>query len=177
VLAGLFASSGAAVALALAPSANALTSSTPNAAHVPSFPVPASATVRPGAAGTTAGGASAPTTTYAPSGSTSLPGTGAAGATTTPAVTPAQPAVTPAQPTTPARPRASAHSAGKVSTEAVVIAALAALLALGCVAWGIARLASFEPRWTHSLRHAMAEAGFRASATWAELSDWVRLGH
>jgi hypothetical protein len=28
-----------------------------------------------------------------------------------------------------------------------------------------------------SLRHAMAEAGFRASATWAEFSDWVRLGH
>jgi hypothetical protein len=78
---------------------------------------------------------------------------------------------------TPAGAASAVHSAGKVSTEAVVIAALAALLALGCVTWGIARLASFEPRWTQSLRHTMAEAGLRASATWAEFSDWVRLGH
>jgi hypothetical protein len=36
---------------------------------------------------------------------------------------------------------------------------------------------AFEPHWLLSLRHAMAEAGFRLSATWAEFSDWVRLGH
>jgi hypothetical protein len=71
----------------------------------------------------------------------------------------------------------AAHHAGKTSTEAIVIAALAALLALGCIAWGVGRLSSFEPRWAQSLRHAMAEAGFRASATWAEFSDWARLGH
>jgi len=40
-----------------------------------------------------------------------------------------------------------------------------------------ARRRAFEPHWLLSLRHAMAEAGFRASATWAEFSDWVRLGH
>jgi hypothetical protein len=72
----------------------------------------------------------------------------------------------------------AAHSAGAstLSTPAIAVAALAALLAFACAAWGIARLYGFEPRWTLSLRHAMAEAGFRASATWAEFGDWVRLG-
>ena len=60
---------------------------------------------------------------------------------------------------------------------AIAIAAVAALVALLCIVWGIARMLTFEPRWTQSLRHAMAEAGFRASATWAEFSDWARLGH
>ena len=59
----------------------------------------------------------------------------------------------------------------------VLLAALAALLAVGCAAWGIARLQAYEPHWTRSARHAVAEAGFRASSTWAEFSDWIRLGH
>jgi len=70
----------------------------------------------------------------------------------------------------------STSHASKLSTPAIAAAALAALIALCCVVWGIARLQAFEPRWTLSLRHAMGEAGFRASATWAEFSDWVRLG-
>jgi hypothetical protein len=57
-----------------------------------------------------------------------------------------------------------------------VIAALALLLLLGCIAWGLARRRAFEPHWLLSLRHAMAEAGFRASATWSEFADWARLG-
>jgi hypothetical protein len=48
---------------------------------------------------------------------------------------------------------------------------------LACLAWALARTLAFEPHWTLSLRHAVAEAGFRASATWAEFSDWARLGH
>jgi hypothetical protein len=64
-----------------------------------------------------------------------------------------------------------------VSTGAIVIAALAALLTLGCLAWAIMRRRGFEPRWQLSLRHTIAEAGYRASATWAEFTDWVRLGH
>lgn len=63
-----------------------------------------------------------------------------------------------------------------LSTPAIVAAAIAALLALSCAVWGIARMQSYEPRWTLSLRHALAEASFRASATWAEFSDWARLG-
>ena len=52
----------------------------------------------------------------------------------------------------------------------------AGLLVLCALVWAIARLRAYEPHWMLSLRHAMAEAGFRASATWAEFSDWARLG-
>lgn len=71
---------------------------------------------------------------------------------------------------------AHAGSSDKLSGAAIAAAVIAALIALGCLAWGIARVSAFEPRWTLSLRHAIAEAGFRASATWAEFSDWLRLG-
>jgi hypothetical protein len=67
------------------------------------------------------------------------------------------------------------HAHG-LSTDAVAIAVVAAVVALLCVAWGVARVLTYEPHWTLSLRHALAEAGFRASATWAEFSDWARLG-
>jgi len=63
-----------------------------------------------------------------------------------------------------------------LSTGAIAIAALAALVALACLAWGVARWRALEPRWTLFLRHAVTEASFRASATWAEFTDWVRLG-
>jgi len=66
--------------------------------------------------------------------------------------------------------------AGGLSTAGVVLVSLGAAVALGCLAWAAARTAALEPRWTLSLRHALAEAGFRASATWAELGDWMRLG-
>jgi hypothetical protein len=72
---------------------------------------------------------------------------------------------------------ALAAHAGSLSAGAIVIAALAALLALACLAWGIARLFAFEPRWALSMRHAIAEAQLRTSATWSEFSDWIRLGH
>jgi hypothetical protein len=62
------------------------------------------------------------------------------------------------------------------SSEAIVLAIVGALVVLACVAWAFARTLTFEPRWMLSLRHAGAEAGFRAAATWAEFSDWVRLG-
>jgi hypothetical protein len=71
---------------------------------------------------------------------------------------------------------ASRHSSS-ISTEAIVIAAVAALAALACAAWGIARWRAFEPRWTLWLRHAVSEAGLRASSTWSEFTDWMRLGH
>ncbi len=68
------------------------------------------------------------------------------------------------------------HQATHASSEAIAIAAIAALVVLACLGWGVARMLAFEPRWVASLRHATAEAGFRASATWAEFSDWIRLG-
>ena len=58
-----------------------------------------------------------------------------------------------------------------------MIAVIAALIALLCLLWALARMLAFEPRWSLSLRHAVAEAGFRAPAPWAEFRDWARLGH
>ena len=72
--------------------------------------------------------------------------------------------------------KAAAHKKRQVGTPAIVIAALAALVALACAAWALARHRAYEPHWWLSLRHAMAEAGFRVSATWAEVTDWARLG-
>ncbi len=133
------------------------------------------AKARTSTAGAPAGGASTPTTTYAPSG-------GAAGLATTPSAATTTPAVAaPAQTTAPARTApASAAKASKgdrpLSTGAIVVAALAALLVLGCLAWALARSRAFEPHWLVTMRHASAEAGFRASATWSEFADWTRLG-
>jgi len=69
-----------------------------------------------------------------------------------------------------------AASTTGLSTGAIAIAVLAGLIALGCLAWAIARLRGLEPRWASSLGHAMAEAGYRTSEALAELADWVRLG-
>lgn len=66
---------------------------------------------------------------------------------------------------------------GHVSTEAIAIAAIAAIVLLATAAWALARSQAYEPRWWLSLRYAMAEAGYRASATWAEFLDWAKLGH
>jgi hypothetical protein len=167
-------------------------------AATPTFPVPASAKPPAGATSSTAtAGAATPTTTYAPSGGASAPSTAGAatpgapagalpGATTSApgATTPTTPAAT--TPTTPgaatatgaaARAHATASKGDRpLSTGAIVIAALAALLVLACLAWALARRSVFEPHWLLSLRHAIAEAGFRASATWSEFADWARLG-
>jgi len=157
-------------------------------ASTPTFPVPASARAPSTAAGAgAAGAATTPTTTYAPSdgatASSSSPPATASTATTPPAATaPATstPATSGAQTTAPAQTSAARAKAGKgdrpLSTGAIVIAGLAALLVLVCAAWALARSRAFEPHWLLSLRHAMAEAGFRASATWSEFADWARLG-
>jgi hypothetical protein len=156
------------LALALPAPVLAASNATPQ-----SFPTPASARVHPA------------TTASTPTASTPT----AAATTTTPATTRAAPsrtltapgssAVSPFNRTPPnTRVRAPAHSSGsvRVSTEAIVLAAIAALLLLACAAWAFARSRAYEPHWLVSMRHAMAEAGFRTSATWAEFTDWVRLG-
>jgi hypothetical protein len=79
--------------------------------------------------------------------------------------------------TTRAPASSAARRGGGLSSAAIVLAALAALLALASAAWGIARLLAYEPQWTVSARHMIAEAGFRVSSTWDEFSDWIRLGH
>jgi hypothetical protein len=143
-------------------------------------------------AATATAAATTPTTTYAPSGGAAAPGgtpaatpstasaPPAAGAPATGAPATSTPATPGAQAATPAQGSAAQTKTGKgdrpLSTGAIVIAVLAAMLVLACAAWALARSTAFEPHWLLSLRHAMAEAGFRASATWSEFADWARLG-
>jgi hypothetical protein len=125
---------------------------------------------------------------------------GAGGATaTTPAPTVTTPAqTTPAQPapatTTPVTPPAATAPAPQAApapaatttlherrangTKALLlgIAVLAAVLALGLLAWAITRWGAWEPAWALGARHAIGEAGYRVTATWAEFADWLRLG-
>jgi cobalamin biosynthesis Mg chelatase CobN len=124
-----------------------------------------------GANGATPGGANTPTTTFAPSGGATAAGGGAAAATPTTATT-----TPPATQATAPRKATSSGGDRPLSTGAIVIAVLAALLVLGCLIWAFARSRAFEPHWLIALRHASAEAGSRASATWSELLDWARLG-
>jgi hypothetical protein len=168
----------------------------------PSFPIPASArvhgTTTTTPASTTPTGATSIPASATPAGATSTPASATpagatttpasatpAGATTTPATVPAPAAsapgtTTPASPVTALRSHATAAktatSPTKLSTGAIVAAALAALLIVVCLTWGAARWWAYEPRWTISLRHCLAEAGWRLSGTWDEFSDWVRLG-
>ncbi|MBA3809175.1 MAG: hypothetical protein H0X28_12420 [Solirubrobacterales bacterium] len=121
-----------------------------------------STTTGAGASAPTAG--AAPTTTYTPPAS-AVP--------TTTAVAPVGSAPTA---TTRALGPARSTRASKLSTPAIALAALGAVLVLLCVAWALARARAYEPRWARSLRHSLAEGGFRVSATWAEFADWARLG-
>jgi hypothetical protein len=63
-----------------------------------------------------------------------------------------------------------------LSTGALALAILGALLALGCAVWVVGRWMALEPRWTVSAMHSLREATYHASATWAEFSDWARIG-
>ena len=72
--------------------------------------------------------------------------------------------------------RARHPNSGHISTAAIALAAVAVLVLLATATWAFARSRAYEPHWLLSLRHAMAEAGYRASAVWAEFQDWARLG-
>jgi hypothetical protein len=112
--------------------------------------------------GTTAPGAATQppaTTTIAPNATTTA---------ATPAPAPA-PAVTPAP--APATQSTASHKGARLAL-IVVGALLVMLLAL----WAFARWWAWEPHWLARWRHATAEAGWRASAAWAEFTDWLRLG-
>jgi hypothetical protein len=107
-----------------------------------------------------------------------------ASATTEPPATsqPAAPAASqpaPAATTPPAAPAAGAAPAAAAAADdsvPVVLVVAGALVALILVLWGMARWWAWEPRWLVRWRHATAEAGWRASAAWAEFTDWLRLG-
>jgi cobalamin biosynthesis Mg chelatase CobN len=130
----------------------------------------AASTAPPAAGGTAAPSAGVATTTTpaSPASTTATPQPG----TSTPAA--GASAGAPAGSAAPTRPRV--HRSTTLSTPAIVLAALAGLIVLGGLAWGLARTLAYEPRWVQSSRHALAEGGFRASATWAEFADWARMG-
>jgi hypothetical protein len=88
-----------------------------------------------------------------------------AGATPVPTVPPAAPAATP----TPAEPKI-VHSGHRSLTLPIVLIAIALL---GLIALALSALfARRNPR----LQHAWREAAFRTRGTWADFSDWLRLG-
>ena len=119
------------------------------------------------------------TTTYVPQGGTPAPAT--APTTTTPVTPPTTGLPSLGRSGAPftrslAKPPAR-RAKHRISALEIVLLALAALLALVLIAWAAARRRSHDPHWWLALRHSFAEAGFRASETWAEFTDWVRLGH
>jgi hypothetical protein len=73
---------------------------------------------------------------------------------------------------------ATTSESGNSSTPAplLLLAVLGAFaLVLASIA-GMIRWWAWEPLWIARSRHAVAEAGWRASAVWAEFVDWVRFG-
>ncbi len=72
--------------------------------------------------------------------------------------------------------RAQHLDSGHISAAAIALAAVAILVLLATAAWAFAKSRAYEPRWLLSLRHALAETGYRTSAAWAEFQDWVKLG-
>jgi hypothetical protein len=119
--------------------------------------------------------------TNAPGGAISAPQGGAAAplaASTTPSTTLSRsPALAGGLLSSANRSTAHAHGTSKhSSTLAIVVGVLGALLLLACGAWALARRRGVEPHWWLSLRHSVAEAGYRVSGTWAEFTDWARLG-
>jgi cobalamin biosynthesis Mg chelatase CobN len=119
----------------------------------------------------TATAATPPATTTTAPGATQPPAaapTTATGATQPPAATPT---------TTPApAPGTATTSAAADDGAPVALVVVGALVLLLLVLWAIARWWAWEPRWLVRWRHATAEAGWRASAAWAEFTDWLRLG-
>ncbi|HEX6696102.1 MAG TPA: hypothetical protein VF080_04885 [Solirubrobacteraceae bacterium] len=112
-----------------------------------------------GATGTGAATQPPATTTVAPN------------ATTTAAAPVPAPATTTASAPAPATQSTASHKGARLAL-IVVGALLVMLLAL----WAFARWWAWEPHWLARWRHATAEAGWRASAAWAEFTDWLRLG-
>jgi len=130
--------------------------------------------VRP-SEGTTGGAAPGrvPPVTTTPTAPASTPPAATAPSTvTTPSAPPTTTAPAPAS-TTPAQQPA----AGEDRTPLVVaLIAVGALLLLALGLWGLARNRGWDPAWVGRMRHAWGEAGFRTTSTWAEFTDWLRLG-
>jgi hypothetical protein len=164
--------------------------------YAPDFPDALDAAAAQRAKGACAKGpaAAAPTTSQAPAtgaaatppapGSAAPPGTTGTATVTSGGAQPAtapQPQPDPkaaavvADDAIPAAARTAGKSAGADSA-VVLLAVLGGLVVLALALWGAARWWAFEPPWVVRWRHAVAEAGWRASNAWSEFADWVRLG-
>lgn len=99
---------------------------------------------------------------------------------------PAAPAPTPKPEPTPAPDvvaddaiNTAAHTTATATPAPFPILALAVLVGLFALAGLIVALAhwrAWQPRWMDRFSHATEEAGWRASSTWAEFTDFVRFG-
>ena len=133
------------------------------------------------AAATTAATAAPPATSGSTPGPTATTGV-------PPGTTPAagsQPAPQPAPTSNPAPAIAdkavlaaskSRSSDAGVPAPLVALAIIGAMMALAALLYGLARWWAWEPHWLVRARHAGTEASWRASGSWAEFMDWVRLG-
>ena len=157
-------------------------------AYAPDFPNALEAALEQRAGGGCAGGQPATTTpaavtpaatptTPAPPAATTTPAPAATAPTTTPAPTP-DPTINATAADNAIAKTALTANESDAGTPAPVIAlgVLGALLALGGLIYGLAHWFGFDPRWTHRMRHAVAEAGWRAGNTWSEFADWLRFG-
>ncbi|HEY8303007.1 MAG TPA: hypothetical protein VIG42_00320 [Solirubrobacteraceae bacterium] len=150
------------------------TATTPTATNATPASGAQPGTVAPGGTPTTA----TPTTNVPTSAlpSTSVPPTAAPQGATPPSTTTPS-TVSPGRSTTVVGVSRQASPNKRLSTGALALAILGALLALGCAVWVAGRWMALEPRWTISMMHSLREASYHASATWAEFSDWARIGH
>lgn len=130
------------------------------------------------------GGVVAPGTTTTPT--TSAPATAAPPVTTPTETAPAAPVTTTPAPTTTApapaaaapapQPAGSTDDGSDTTPLLIALVAASALLLLALLLWGWARMRGWDPTWLARRRHAWGEAGFRTTSTWAEFTDWLRLG-
>jgi cobalamin biosynthesis Mg chelatase CobN len=129
-----------------------------------------SSTARAGAGTDTGSGSGTGTATQPPATDAGAGATTQPPATTTIAPNAPQTAATPA-PAPAATQSGSSHKGARLA-----LLVLAALVLILLALWAAARWWAWEPHWLVRWRHATAEAGWRASAAWAEFTDWLRLG-
>lgn len=128
--------------------------------------------------GTTGGAAAGtvPRVTTTPATTAPAPAATVPTTTATTPVAPAPAATTPA-PAPPVQPAAASSGGGSDRTVLLIaLIALGALLLAALAVWGTARNRGWDPAWVARMRHAWGEAGFRTTSTWAEFTDWLRLG-
>jgi hypothetical protein len=58
----------------------------------------------------------------------------------------------------------------------VALAVIAVLMMLAALLYALGRWWAWDPDWLVRARHAGSEASWRASGSWAEFMDWLRLG-